>query len=88
MRFKIWYGDGSTFSSDEGPWEAAPKENVQVIRSGNQIIKGKNYYDFDGTRFYKSDDTRELPCVSLKYGRWMTPKEEHMKLIKLALDWK
>lgn len=31
MRWKIYYGDGSTFSSDDGEPEEAPRLNVQII---------------------------------------------------------
>ena len=87
MKFKIWYGDGTTFDSSQGTWESAPKENVQVVACHPNIYKGKDYYDFDGAKVYKANDTRELPGVSIKYGRWMKNKDDHMKLIKEALLW-
>jgi hypothetical protein len=29
--WKIFYADGSTFSSDDGPWRDAPREGVQAV---------------------------------------------------------
>ncbi len=29
--WKIWYGDGSTFSSKDGDWVDAPQKNIQMV---------------------------------------------------------
>jgi len=48
-KWKIYYGDGSTYFSEEGPPEKAPKINVQVIifedkAHGWANISGQDYY--------------------------------------------
>lgn len=53
MKWKIWYGDGSTFSSEDGPPAAAPSANVQVIAQedpdvGRFLLNQRDYYIFNG----------------------------------------
>lgn len=38
MNWIIYYDDGSSFTSDDGPPEKAPREGVQVISNANQAI--------------------------------------------------
>ena len=52
MRWKVYYGDGSTFSSDQGSPLSAPTHNVQIIleateKEGVIRLSGKDYYWFD-----------------------------------------
>ena len=37
-RYKIFYGDGSTYSNKNGPPERAPKRNVQLITVEDDVI--------------------------------------------------
>lgn len=99
MVWIIWYGDGSFFSSSMGEWENAPRENVQVIikyqnpdtRKTRIAISGRDFYDFDGKRFYKSDDISKLPGNSIKYGKYLgdpkdKTKKEFIALLNKAKD--
>lgn len=47
--WKIYYGDGSTYSNEDGPPEKAPKVNAQVIiledkSHGWSNVSGEDYY--------------------------------------------
>lgn len=67
LRWLIYYQDGSTFSSDDGPPEKAPKDYVQVImqdepfRDRRDIISGAGtnyqYYCWHGDRWIIHDDS-------------------------------
>ena len=79
--WKIFYSDGSTFSSRQGTWAEAPANNVQIIimyqdlrddPKSHKAIRGRDYYDFDGEKFYKSDTAADLPGIAIKRsGRQM-----------------
>ncbi len=52
MDWKIYYGDGSTFSSDQGSPQDAPSWNIEIIleathKEGVIRLSGKDYYWFD-----------------------------------------
>lgn len=54
MDWKIYYGDGSTFSSDQGSPQDAPPWNIEIIleathKEGVLRLSGKDYYWFDST---------------------------------------
>lgn len=81
--WRIWYGDGSTFDSKAGLWEAAPSENVQVVmlyenrndRQGRPcrfVMSGKDYYFKDGDLFGVSFDDESKTRGIVKRGKWMT----------------
>lgn len=38
LKFKIFYGDGTTYSNKNGPPERAPKRNVQLITVEDDVI--------------------------------------------------
>ena len=49
--WRIYYGDGSTFSSEDGSWEQAPSDDVQVVVVGDPsevwgrfLEQGYDYY--------------------------------------------
>lgn len=49
MNWIIYYGDGSTFSSNDGTWLRAPVDNIQVIvqtnpEGGLMTCAGSDYY--------------------------------------------
>lgn len=49
MQWKLYYGDGSTFSDQDGPATAAPPLNVQAIAQVADIAIGRktvSRYDF------------------------------------------
>ena len=52
LRFKIWYGDHSTYTDQDGPAELAPKTNVQLVtiedrEHGRVICKADDFYIYD-----------------------------------------
>ena len=60
MRWCLYYGDGSTFSNEDGLPADAPALNVQVISTADAVIArevgvvllyGKDYYWWDGGWF-------------------------------------
>jgi hypothetical protein len=55
MGWKIYYGDGSTFSSDDGTPYDAPKQDVQVIAitsptTGVEFEQGQDYFVYESER--------------------------------------
>lgn len=60
MDWKIFYEDGSTYSSDDGPPETAPALGVQVIvqedlDTGRYNQSGSDYYVFRDGRWWGVD---------------------------------
>lgn len=91
LGWKIFYDDGTTFSSRQGTFAEAPDTNVLTIvgyqmldePKTNITIYGRNYYSFDGERFYKTDDTREIPAgLPIKYGKWADNEPDYLTLIQ------
>jgi hypothetical protein len=91
--WKIYYDDDSTFSSEDGSWEAAPSDGVLcvVVKSdkvGRHVFSGSEYYfRIPGTdSFAHADDLgpflRKLGLV--KFGRWAPDKcmEEALKKVR------
>lgn len=55
MRWKVYYGDGSTFSSEDGTPEECPTRGVQVVAQededhGKILLTSDDYYWWDGER--------------------------------------
>lgn len=53
MNWRIYYGDGSTFSSDDGAWEDAPGWDVQVILFRDRVTTWQMRHQGD---FFRLDD--------------------------------
>jgi hypothetical protein len=80
VKWKIWYDDGTTFSSDDGNAENAPVDGILAIlekRSDNTVMNhhGNDYYYWTGEVWMSGGQAsmerwmrRELPA--LKFGRW------------------
>ena len=78
--WRIWYDDGSTFDSTQGPPEAAPLDGVIAVgterENGHRRPRlGADYYFWTGDGWAVGDRAdlerwlrRDLPA--LKYGRW------------------
>jgi hypothetical protein len=61
LRWKIWYGDESTFSSADGDAVDAPADNVQVIAQrnstvGREVWSGQDFYVYVGGIWVGMDD--------------------------------
>lgn len=88
MKWKIFYGDGSTFSDEDGSPYYAPRDNVQVIigadpETGRYIIAKFDAYWWDierdrwfgGDRVGEWDYMRQLGPRVVLYGRFIGNNE-------------
>lgn len=75
LGWRLVYGDGSTFSSDDGSWDDAPSTNVQVL----EYLHEPPYRTFT----YGEDEYRLTPDHSPKFGAWMEESAFHA-LVALA----
>jgi hypothetical protein len=53
VEWKIFYGEGATYSDEDGPPELAPKRNVQTIAVANELVgrrieRGNDFYIMTG----------------------------------------
>ena len=82
MQWKIYFGDGSTFSSDQGSPSDAPTHNIQIIleateKEGVIRLAGKEYYwhDDDLGQWCAGDYSGMmdyvLRCTTVKVARSM-----------------
>lgn len=97
--WKIWYGNGTTFSSRQGTWERAPDQDVQVVmvyydkkdgqgRSCRTVFCGddkywKNREDEFGTSF--EDIIKEGDIV--KHGKWTNDEGFERTRLKAMKDY-
>lgn len=84
MTWKIYYGDGSTFSSDDGSREEAPARGVQVIIQDDSDIvwtteTGGDYYVWRDGRWWAVDQFGLYDFLIesglVKFGRTITTPE-------------
>jgi len=55
MKWKIFYGDGSTYSNEDGSPELAPKRNVQIVIHSSELVgfsieREEHYYLWQADR--------------------------------------
>lgn len=60
VNWRIYYGDGTTFSDADGPAEKAPSVNVQAIAQvdaeiGRRLVSRYDFYWFDDGSWYGGD---------------------------------
>lgn len=80
MDWKIWYSDGSTFTSEEGPPELAPKRGVQAIACrdktfGRIVCRSNDFYIwsvYDGQPGWQGVDY---------FGLWDYLQEPGVKIV-------
>ena len=77
VSWRIYYPD-SVFTSDDGSWDEAPNENVQII----MLFHEPEPYR---TVLMGEDEFRLTPESSVKYGKWM-PDDEYFSLVALAME--
>lgn len=46
-RWKLYYGDGTAFSADDGAWNAAPQRNLQAVAVLNPVFGRFIYFGWD-----------------------------------------
>ncbi len=81
--WKIYYGDFSTFSSEDGSWKAAPDIDIQVILlwridQNTRILRGRDYYWYNPQAdFYTFGFTNDLFEIKgqVKTGSWTSGKD-------------
>ena len=75
--WRIWYDDGTTFDSSQGPVEEAPADGVIAVADARKARprSGQDYYFWLGDSWAAGNQAdlekwlrRELPA--LKFGRW------------------
>jgi len=80
MRWKLYYDNGSTFSSDDGAWEEAPSDGVLfAVRwegGKKEILSNTDFYFFHDGSFGQTDDLGPLlrKLGIIKFGRWTSHK--------------
>lgn len=47
MRWKLVYTDDSTFSNEDGPWEDAPHDGIQLLMTWHPFWGRRCYVEFD-----------------------------------------
>lgn len=80
MRWKVYYDDGSTYSSEDGAWSDAPPDGVLFVvywvDGVKTIFSGADHYYFHDGVVAATNDLgpllRKLGIV--KFGRWTSHK--------------
>lgn len=95
MKWKIYYGDNSTYSERDGPPEDAPKRNIIAIAQANEITghcieRGVDYYCWfgywRGCDIFGLFDYLSMPGYKIVlFGRWTT-HEEYRDIVKRATE--
>jgi hypothetical protein len=75
-RWKLYYDDGRTFSSEDGTWNDAPPDGILIVNYWEGGVKhtlaGHDYYYLKDEAMAETDDLgpflRLLRVV--KFGRW------------------
>lgn len=80
MRWKVYYDDGTTFSSDDGSAEKAPLDGVQAVvqyhpNGRNEVLEGHDYYWWTGDcwaygRVNDLERWLRAMCPGVKFGRF------------------
>lgn len=93
MGWKVYYGDGSTFSGDDGEFSLAPARGVQVIVQdhpgvGMELVTGADYYVWGGCWrgvdiFGLFDYLIEPGMKKVIFGRTIT-QDEYNKIMRGA----
>jgi len=97
MRYKIRYGDGTTYSDEDGPAHLAPKRNVQVISQRCELVSHRiermsDYYVYDEAyngwkgcdQFGLYDYLIEPGHKIVLFGRQLT-NEEYKRILAEAI---
>ena len=80
MRFKIYYDDLSTFSSEDGPWDEAPADGILYVVSWvdgkKDILSGADFYFLHDGAIGSTSDLGPLQrkLGFIKFGRWTSHK--------------
>lgn len=74
--WKAYYGDGSTYSNEDGPPELAPKPRTIAVAfydddNRRRVCHQADYYLWDGKRWYSADAS----------GFWQYMQEPGVKVV-------
>ena len=95
--WKLFYGNSKTFSSNNGTWENAPDQDVQILmvyekktdkqgRPTRIVFSGCDFYFKDGNSFGQSfDDISKVRGV-VKHGKWMNTEAEFDDIMAVAME--
>ena len=90
--WRIYYDNGSTFGSDDGPWAEAPLDGVACIvrvdGEGTEFICGGDHYlrfDDDGTIAAIDIEPFLRSLGVVKFGR-MTSNKRHEAIMRRARE--
>lgn len=97
MKWRLYYGDGSTFSNEDGLPEEAPCTNVMCIAYYDQdnrrrLAHTADYYGFDEGRWYAFDifglwDYLARPGLkTVKFGRMVSDVNYRTVMAKAMND--
>lgn len=95
--WKLFYKDGSTYSSNDGAWADAPINGVQVLvvyengtdgmgRNMRIIHSGKDFYYKDGDSYgcyFDGEDNK----AEVKNGELVSDEEYKVVIDKVVLDY-
>lgn len=79
--WKIYYGDGSTYTDTDGPPESAPCGRVIAVAfydddNRRRVCHQADYYTWDGKRWYSADAS----------GFWQYMQEPGIKIVKFGRE--
>lgn len=98
--WRIWYGDGSTYSDDDGPLDAAPATNVVCVTyhtddpkhaHGHMIVHKFDFYWWDEPDWYGGElfGLFDYLCrpgpKKVVFGRTL-PDEQFTQILMRAID--
>ena len=89
--WRIYYDDGSMFTSEDGAWEQAPTDGVLFVtqKIGDRIVTltgGDHYLMIDGEVIRPDDIGLMLRKWGVKFGRWTSNKQHEAVGRRVAAD--
>ena len=93
VKWKIYYGDDTTFSSDDGEPNDAPAHNVQCIvvvdqKVGRMILRDGDFYFHRNGEWFATDQFGMIDQVAemgiVKTGRALS-RSDFKKIIEVAI---
>lgn len=95
--WRVYYDDGSTYDSDDGPWSDAPADGIICVvrRDGErtEFVSGGDYYvrfAEDGSIIATEDIGPLLRRLApwLKFGRFTSHRNQARIMDRAKDDWK
>lgn len=89
--FKIYYDNGTTYSSEDGSWNDAPLDGIIFVIEINgekvNVHSGNDFYYLEDDTIASTGDLNPLlrKMKFIKFGRW-TSHKTYEKLSELVRD--